>query len=76
MTTQKIATQVMDLTDTQLLVLHGVLEERELLQLRRELAGLVPEAVRMRAKVIVLPEGMELTALSDADLKSLGLKRL
>lgn len=71
-----IATQVLDLKATEILVLHASGNARELADLRAQLSSLIPEAVRSRVAVVVLAPGMVLEALSHADLTRLGLVRV
>lgn len=78
MTVEEIATQILNLRDAEVLVLHvpDTFEDGALTNLRRQLSGLVPEEVQRRASILVLRPGMQLACMTDADLKRMGLQRV
>jgi len=77
-TTDEFVTQVLNLQETELLVLHvpDTYDNVALANLRRQLVGLIPIEVQNRASIAVLRGGMRIETLSDADLKRLGLQRI
>lgn len=75
---EEIATKIIDLTKTDMLVLTmpSTLDDSAIARLRLELTNLVPDEHRKRVAVVVLSHGMGLNAISDDQLARIGYKRV